>query len=140
MSHHVCLCIFLILMIRRPPRSTRTDTLFPYTTLVRSPWSPLPDLPRRRFAPICRIAEALLEMIDEQSCAQRLVAAFEQQREDAVRRRGEILQHRAQTAGSNIDADCPHRTPRPAATGSSPFVPHATSVELQPAARAAHDG
>src|SRR3546814_14312953 len=24
-------------MIRRPPRSTRTDTLFPYTTLVRAP-------------------------------------------------------------------------------------------------------
>src|SRR3546814_6107254 len=29
------LCIFF-LMIRRPPRSTRTDTLFPYTTLFRS--------------------------------------------------------------------------------------------------------
>src|SRR3546814_6205989 len=28
--------IFLFLMIRRPPRSTRTDTLFPYTTLFRS--------------------------------------------------------------------------------------------------------
>src|SRR3546814_6521724 len=27
-------------MIRRPPRSTRTDTLFPYTTLFRS-WGPL---------------------------------------------------------------------------------------------------
>src|SRR3546814_18179507 len=27
-------------MIRRPPRSTRTDTLFPYTTLFRSPESP----------------------------------------------------------------------------------------------------
>src|SRR3546814_15704581 len=26
-------------MIRRPPRSTRTDTLFPYTTLFRSPKS-----------------------------------------------------------------------------------------------------
>src|SRR3546814_5398034 len=26
-------------MIRRPPRSTRTDTLFPYTTLFRSPCS-----------------------------------------------------------------------------------------------------
>src|SRR3546814_17245409 len=25
-------------MIRRPPRSTRTDTLFPYTTLFRSEW------------------------------------------------------------------------------------------------------
>src|SRR3546814_6099417 len=27
-------------MIRRPPRSTRTDTLFPYTTLFRSPVRP----------------------------------------------------------------------------------------------------
>src|SRR3546814_6796522 len=33
-------------MIRRPPRSTRTDTLFPYTTLFRS-FVPLP---------LCRIA------------------------------------------------------------------------------------
>src|SRR3546814_8895933 len=31
-------------MIRRPPRSTRTDTLFPYTTLFRSP------APERRSA------------------------------------------------------------------------------------------
>src|SRR3546814_17474057 len=29
-------CTFFFLMIRRPPRSTRTDTLFPYTTLFRS--------------------------------------------------------------------------------------------------------
>src|SRR3546814_20227768 len=29
-------CFFFFLMIRRPPRSTRTDTLFPYTTLFRS--------------------------------------------------------------------------------------------------------
>src|SRR3546814_5866395 len=28
--------ICLVVMIRRPPRSTRTDTLFPYTTLFRS--------------------------------------------------------------------------------------------------------
>src|SRR3546814_11112081 len=28
--------MFFVLMIRRPPRSTRTDTLFPYTTLFRS--------------------------------------------------------------------------------------------------------
>src|SRR3546814_19452805 len=27
--------MFFFLMIRRPPRSTRTDTLFPYTTLFR---------------------------------------------------------------------------------------------------------
>src|SRR3546814_12737271 len=30
------LSIVFFLMIRRPPRSTRTDTLFPYTTLFRS--------------------------------------------------------------------------------------------------------
>src|SRR3546814_11342888 len=28
--------MFFVLMLRRPPRSTRTDTLFPYTTLFRS--------------------------------------------------------------------------------------------------------
>src|SRR3546814_4133345 len=33
--HELYLVFFL--MIRRPPRSTRTDTLFPYTTLFRSP-------------------------------------------------------------------------------------------------------
>src|SRR3546814_4789912 len=37
----MCIALFLVshfffLMIRRPPRSTRTDTLFPYTTLFRS--------------------------------------------------------------------------------------------------------
>src|SRR3546814_9176701 len=31
-----CFMCFFFLMIRRPPRSTRTDTLFPYTTLFRS--------------------------------------------------------------------------------------------------------
>src|SRR3546814_18157164 len=34
--------IMFFLMIRRPPRSTRTDTLFPYTTLFRSTSAP-PD-------------------------------------------------------------------------------------------------
>src|SRR3546814_5053860 len=34
---HCASCVFVFfLMIRRPPRSTRTDTLFPYTTLFRS--------------------------------------------------------------------------------------------------------
>src|SRR3546814_5587184 len=34
------LFVFFFLMIRRPPRSTRTDTLFPYTTLFRSVENP----------------------------------------------------------------------------------------------------
>src|SRR3546814_19182653 len=36
------LYIFVFVMIRRPPRSTRTDTLFPYTTLFRS--APRPEI------------------------------------------------------------------------------------------------
>src|SRR3546814_8888064 len=35
MSYHLYVCFFF-LMRRRPPRSTLTDTLFPYTTLFRS--------------------------------------------------------------------------------------------------------
>src|SRR3546814_11104903 len=34
-------------MIRRPPRSTRTDTLFPYTTLFRSVFALIPSLCER---------------------------------------------------------------------------------------------
>src|SRR3546814_19181759 len=41
---HLVFCSIFVffmsfLLLRRPPRSTRTDTLFPYTTLVRSSWS-----------------------------------------------------------------------------------------------------
>src|SRR3546814_14525391 len=42
-------------MIRRPPRSTRTDTLFPYTTLFRS------DLVVRKNVHVQEIELALLE-------------------------------------------------------------------------------
>src|SRR3546814_12948677 len=44
---------FFFLMIRRPPRSTRTDTLFPYTTLFRS-------APRQEafFAPVVEAEHA----------------------------------------------------------------------------------
>src|SRR3546814_13194750 len=49
-------------MIRRPPGSTRTDTLFPYTTLFRS-------LARRpRFHQV----EALLELVRRQLVAEHL--------------------------------------------------------------------
>src|SRR3546814_15391383 len=36
MFHQSIILCFFFLMIRRPPRYTRTDTLFPYTTLFRS--------------------------------------------------------------------------------------------------------
>src|SRR3546814_20491258 len=51
---HMDSCFFF-LMIRRPPRSTRTDTLFPYTTLFRSGTvgsNPTPSA--KFFAPIAQ--------------------------------------------------------------------------------------
>src|SRR3546814_12879846 len=56
------LCYFFFLMIRRPPRYTRTDTLFPYTTLFRSdhagavaarpgPCAPVPEDPQQVAQP-----------------------------------------------------------------------------------------
>src|SRR3546814_14947381 len=44
-----CVCFFL--MIRRPPGSTRTDTLFPYTTLFRSRRHRRPQPPWRLSEP-----------------------------------------------------------------------------------------
>src|SRR3546814_17682837 len=46
-------------MIRRPPRSTRTDTLFPYTTLFRSPTAPQPR-PERGVTMIVRDCNELV--------------------------------------------------------------------------------
>src|SRR3546814_4744444 len=48
-------CFFFFLLIRRPPRSTRTDTLFPYTTLFRSAIQPL--------QPVARSADLSISML-----------------------------------------------------------------------------
>src|SRR3546814_15092381 len=58
------LCVFFFfLMIRRPPRSTRTDTLFPYTTLFRSRIGMgdrgAPSRPRRRCVALLAVAVLL---------------------------------------------------------------------------------
>src|SRR3546814_14323290 len=66
LSHVVCsrrnlllFCVhFFFLMIRRPPRSTRTDTLFPYTTLFRSPRGILRAPHPRRLRPVPGIQAA----------------------------------------------------------------------------------
>src|SRR3546814_16344221 len=70
-------------MIRRPPRSTRTDTLFPYTTLFRSDLAVIcelvvlhvsglglqPDLPRLFHAPDRIVLAAVLENQPRQALA-----------------------------------------------------------------------
>src|SRR3546814_17730304 len=76
-----CTTSFFFLMIRRPPRSTRTDTLFPYTTLFRSllppsmaefqhPGMPAPDsMPGRlrKLAGGARGAPAILSALPLQA-------------------------------------------------------------------------
>src|SRR3546814_11050196 len=57
--------LFFFLMIRRPPRSTRTDTLFPYTTLFRS--QPPSVRRMRSFAAACRASRALHAAAKERS-------------------------------------------------------------------------
>src|SRR3546814_7640613 len=49
-------------MIRRPPRSTRTDTLFPYTTLFRSICNRLATMPE-----VCRKGSLKRTLIDRQN-------------------------------------------------------------------------
>src|SRR3546814_11961846 len=72
-------------MIRRPPRSTRTDTLFPYTTLFRSAWDSLRE-------PAFPFAEGLLPYD-----AAALVAAIEAEDEARALRlaRGALFEGRA---------------------------------------------
>src|SRR3546814_19327321 len=57
-------CLFFFLMIRRPPRSTRTDTLFPYTTLFRSVLLKLPPSKQgKNSAEDCVIFETYLDVV-----------------------------------------------------------------------------
>src|SRR3546814_1476630 len=50
-------------MIRRPPRSTRTDTLFPYTTLFRSAVQDCPNTTEHVHRPHTRYRKARLPYI-----------------------------------------------------------------------------
>src|SRR3546814_10625803 len=69
-------------MIRRPPRSTRTDTLFPYTTLFRSllpavtAWSAPAAL--TRYADCARAMGIAQDGEGEQAAAARLVERSEE--------------------------------------------------------------
>src|SRR3546814_11305680 len=60
----VCVDLVVFLKERRPPRSTRTDTRWPYTTLLRAAHGPGPHGARRvpaapPAAPACRTASSM---------------------------------------------------------------------------------
>src|SRR3546814_15694975 len=88
-------------MIRRPPRSTRTDTLFPYTTLFRSQlvseWPPQLSAADEkgwfRFQRLYDVARSVLRTEDD---VRRLVLEAS---EDDVRAGGRWLGNQVDTSG-----------------------------------------
>src|SRR3546814_15754397 len=73
-------------MIRRPPRSTRTDTLFPYTTLFRSGGGDDPDIgPDRAGAAHSREFAGLEDPQQSRLRIHRHVADFVQEQGAALR-------------------------------------------------------
>src|SRR3546814_8542969 len=102
-------------MIRRPPRSTRTDTLFPYTTLFRS------DRPARERAHITAETRAILHL-SVQRPAQR--GKPREQRDDWQA----LDRHREQRRGEQ-----PAKQPRPPARGAQRLCHHQHREEYLPA-------
>src|SRR3546814_16382877 len=88
----VCCLIFFFLMIPRPPRSTLTDTLFPYTTLFRS------DCLRRTVAE--QLAERLFVPGDAMGVDQRDEIGGGVARQ---RRLGEMRVRRQKAIGGGVD-------------------------------------
>src|SRR3546814_2919154 len=80
-------------MIRRPPRSTRTDTLFPYTTLFRSAQDTLG--PRQVVVQEARVREGAAHVGEE---AEQLVVV-----ERPPRRQGD-LEHRSEEHTSELQS------------------------------------
>src|SRR3546814_12926342 len=83
---------FFFLMIRRPPRSTRTDTLFPYTTLFRSRIDGPDGTEIDQYETVAFFS---LEMSAEQ-LATRIISEQAHVRSDAIRR-GDVREDRKST-------------------------------------------
>src|SRR3546814_4740398 len=76
--------MFFFLMIRRPPRSTRTDTLCPYTTLFRSHDQVRPrEVDRQLGLAACEAARALPRHVEQQECQEQHRQADRGQAEEA---------------------------------------------------------
>src|SRR3546814_10024540 len=88
-------------MIRRPPRSTRTDTLFPYTTLFRSVLQCITDFdePESDFAMLRRVVEttglpmsfSLMQMPHAPDRWRSVLAMTEQANRDGLHMKGQVF-------------------------------------------------
>src|SRR3546814_15405780 len=82
-------------MIRRPPRSTRTDTLFPYTTLFRS--AHFAGLGTLHHAP-CAFAQRVVRAMQRDVDELQVVIRRQRQRRLRRRRRTGVGDHRVDAA------------------------------------------
>src|SRR3546814_5431519 len=116
-------------MIRRPPRSTRTDTLFPYTTLFRSHGAAsgggeTAAGKNARYVRLRRGSDDIEGAGDGDLCRRQLARKW--RKPDPVRpaRRREIASvvgHRARADRKGLaGAVRPHLRPRPETTGRAP--------------------
>src|SRR3546814_2889105 len=77
-------------MTRRPPRSTRTDTLFPYTTLCRSPAGLTPDAsialwPEGHIAPPAGLVKKIVQRSEDPNASDRMLEGITRPRLDIFR-------------------------------------------------------
>src|SRR3546814_12551434 len=93
-------------MIRRPPRSTRTDTLFPYTTLSRSAPGPLERLRMERASQ--RALTAVLDRFRPEVVSAWQVGALSLGLLTTIAERGLPIVY-------GLPADCLSSVPQPAA-------------------------
>src|SRR3546814_1261028 len=105
---------FFFLMIRPPPRSTRTDTLFPYTTLIRSPEIVVPKI--AADAPQAAAEEGTDRMVDDTLNAAKIASAdareklqavygeFNEKAKVAVEKSGKIIEELNELNKGNVEA------------------------------------
>src|SRR3546814_4831783 len=106
-------------MIRRPPRSTRTDTLCPYTTLFRSPATPAPATPPS--TPV--ISDPRLDMLNAHFALM----------QDFLDSQARVLGLAAGVPGG-VMVPSPLAAPQPSAPGAPPAPsPAASNSALDPA-------
>src|SRR3546814_12991024 len=92
-------------MIRRPPRSTRTDTLFPYTTLVRS------TVPRILASAMAALTLPLLGSMAVAALLTPLVPALRDEEKRAAAEKAEVNRYKANCLDPAAIEDLNHMPP-----------------------------
>src|SRR3546814_7737547 len=105
-------------MLRRPPRSTRTDTLFPDTTRFRSPGRVFAELPR--------------EELRERPHPRRYQAPLRYHGVDAAVGDRMVRQHDLQAAGAEVLAHVPGRMLGDAEAGHYRVADNLAEIALEP--------